>query len=198
MLNRDLVDQFQRIAAGQQTGTLSVHFAANRLRFRFEEGELQLLDLGENKEHLMARKFLDYHMIGPEILPRLQDVLVAYNVRPPQPSFRADRLSGGNQQKMILAQACERGARLILLAYPTHGLDVQASLNVRELLLAYARRGGSVVIASSELDELLSVCHRIAVLNRGRVAGIQERRVFDHEQLAAWFTSTDFGHGGTA
>lgn len=82
MLNRDLVEQFQRIATETQTGVLAVHFAANHLRFWFEAGELQLLDLGENKEHLMARKFLDYHMIGPEIHRHVLDVCKKTGVSP--------------------------------------------------------------------------------------------------------------------
>ncbi|MBA3845771.1 MAG: hypothetical protein H0X45_03875, partial [Planctomycetes bacterium] len=82
MLNRDLVEQFQRIASEAKTGVLAVHFAANHLRFWFESGELQLLDLGENKEHLMARKFLDYHMIGPEIHRHVLDVCKKTGVSP--------------------------------------------------------------------------------------------------------------------
>jgi simple sugar transport system ATP-binding protein len=129
------------------------------------------------------------YALGRGILPQLPRVLRDYDVRPPVPSWRGDQLSGGNQQKMIVAAACERDTRLILLSYPTHGLDVQASLTVRELLVQRAKgRGVTMVVASSDLEELLSISHRVAVMNRGRVVGIQSRDRFDPQQLAEWFT----------
>ncbi|HYE06266.1 MAG TPA: DUF4388 domain-containing protein [Planctomycetota bacterium] len=100
MLNRDLVEQFQRIASEAKTGVLAVHFAANHLRFWFESGELQLLDLGENKEHLMARKFLDYHMIGPEIHRHVLDVCKKTGVSPVDILRRQSLVSDGEIEQI--------------------------------------------------------------------------------------------------
>lgn len=132
------------------------------------------------------------YVLGSDVLGGLRHVLTRYEVRPAEPSFRGDQLSGGNQQKMTVACACERNPTLLLLSYPTHGLDVQASLTIRRILLDRARdhRVG-VLIAESNLDELLSICHRVIVMNRGRIAGVQSRDAFDRQQLAEWFTVSE-------
>jgi simple sugar transport system ATP-binding protein len=119
----------------------------------------------------------------------LEATLERFDVRPPSPAIRGDSLSGGNQQKMLVAAAFERESHLILLSYPTHGLDVQASLAVRRLLVERARtRGVAMIVTSSDLEELLSISHRIIVMSRGRVAGVQSHDAFDRRQLAEWFT----------
>jgi simple sugar transport system ATP-binding protein len=160
-------------------------------RQRFERG-IQFVSGDRQRYGVVPTFTIAQHFeyaLGPAILARLGKVLAAYDVRPPFPSHRGDQLSGGNQQKMIVAAACERYANLLLLSYPTRGLDVQASLTLRELLVARARTDGvSMLISSSDLEELLSIAHHIVVMNRGRIVGTQTREQFDHQQLAEWFT----------
>jgi general nucleoside transport system ATP-binding protein len=124
---------------------------------------------------------------------RVPSVLEQYGVRPADPELRADQLSGGNQQKLVLACACERAPSALLLAYPTAGLDVEATTQIRELLLARAAEGLTILIASSELEELLFLCDVIGVMNRGRIVGAQTRDEFDRDVLAQWFTSSRTG-----
>ena len=120
----------------------------------------------------------------------LEDTLRRYDVRPPEPAMRADKLSGGNQQKMLIAAGFERRTRLLILSYPTHGLDVQASLAVRRLMVDHAHAEGvGMLVASSDLEELLSISHRVLVMSRGRIAGVQSHGAFDRRALAEWFTS---------
>jgi ABC-type uncharacterized transport system ATPase subunit len=129
------------------------------------------------------------YALGRASTAGLAGILERYDVRPPVPSVRGDELSGGNQQKMLVAAVFQRESRVILLSYPTHGLDVQASLAVRRLIVERAReRGVTMLVTSSDLEELLSLSHRIVVMSRGRVAGIQSRDAFDRRQLAEWFT----------
>jgi simple sugar transport system ATP-binding protein len=85
----------------------------------------------------------------------------------------AKELSGGNQQKVCLAKAFALEPDILFVAEPTRGIDVGAkSLVLEALLRANREKGTTIVIASSELEELRSVCHRIAVVNEGRIAGI--------------------------
>jgi ABC-type uncharacterized transport system ATPase subunit len=120
----------------------------------------------------------------PGVLPGL---LERYDIRPADPGARADRLSGGNQQKLLLALAIEQPGDVLLLPYPTSGLDVDAQARVHTMLIDEARRGAAVVVASGDLDELMTLCDRIVVLNRGRIAGEQSRAEFDSQQLIRWF-----------
>jgi ABC-type sugar transport system ATPase subunit len=80
-------------------------------------------------------------------------------------------LSGGNQQKVLIARWLALRPRVLLLLEPTRGVDVGSKQEIVDLLLALAADGCALVVASSELDELLEVSTRILVMNRGRVAG---------------------------
>ncbi len=89
------------------------------------------------------------------------------------PLQKAGHLSGGNQQKVCLAKAFTLAPRLLFVSEPTRGIDVGAKELVLDSLRRYNQEAGTtVVVTSSELEELRSVCHRIAVVNEGRVAGI--------------------------
>ena len=82
-------------------------------------------------------------------------------------------LSGGNQQKVCLAKAFETKPKLLFVAEPTRGIDVGAKKVVLDTLKRYNREYGmTVVVISSELEELRSVCDRIAIIDKGAVAGI--------------------------
>jgi simple sugar transport system ATP-binding protein len=127
--------------------------------------------------------------LGPGVRGQVAGWLADYDVRPADPEHREDQLSGGNQQKMIVARACERDAQVLLLSYPTQGLDVQAMRNVHDVLVEQAGRGKAVVFVSSDLHELLEISHRVLVMSRGRIVGEQARGAFDERQLAEWYTS---------
>lgn len=93
------------------------------------------------------------------------------DVRPLRPSVLGGSLSGGNQQKVILARALFANPRLLLLDEPTRGIDVATKANIHELIRTLADDGVSVVVVSSDLRELLSLADRITVLSRGKTAG---------------------------
>ncbi len=83
-------------------------------------------------------------------------------------------LSGGNIQKALLAREWTPDARLLILNKPTHGLDLQSTRRARDWIAAAGAAGATVVVVSNELDELLELCRRIAVMERGRIAGVVE------------------------
>jgi simple sugar transport system ATP-binding protein len=80
-------------------------------------------------------------------------------------------LSGGNQQRVVLARAITREPKVLVAAQPTHGLDVGAVEYMTEQLRAAARRGMAVLLISTELEEILAMSDRIAVIHRGRILG---------------------------
>jgi simple sugar transport system ATP-binding protein len=112
---------------------------------------------------------------GPLLPPRALEsrarpLLDEYDVRPPDPRARALALSGGNQQKLIAARELSRGARVVLAAHPTRGVDLGAVAFLHRRLLEERDAGRAVLLVSSELGEILSLCDRVLVMYEGRVA----------------------------
>ena len=93
------------------------------------------------------------------------------------------RLSGGNQQKVVLARAMSVGARVFMLDEPTRGVDVGAKVEVYNLIGDLAAKGAAVLIVSSDLLELLGLCDRIGVLRAGRFAGEIDRSDFTQDRI---------------
>ena len=85
------------------------------------------------------------------------------------PSQRAGRLSGGNQQKVVIAKWLVRGARVFLFDEPTRGIDIGAKVEVFELMNSLAADGAAILMVSSEMSELLQVTDRILVMRQGRI-----------------------------
>ena len=96
-------------------------------------------------------------------------LLEQYDVRPADPDLRVGSLSGGNQQKLVLARELARQPKVLVAAQPTQGLDVGAADYVQRCLLDVRERGGAVVLVSNDLDELLKLSDSLIVLYRGRV-----------------------------
>jgi general nucleoside transport system ATP-binding protein len=111
-------------------------------------------------------------------------LLEAYDVRPPNPQLRAGALSGGNQQKVVLARELDRHPRVLVAASPTQGLDVGAASFVLSKLVELRNAGGSVLLISTDLDQLTTVADRVIVLYRGRIAYHAYARHADTDALA--------------
>ncbi len=93
------------------------------------------------------------------------------------------QLSGGNQQKVVLAKWLMGGARVLMLDEPTRGIDVGAKAEIYALLGRLAAEGRAILVVSSELPELMHLCDRILVLSRGRLAGEVGRAEFSEERI---------------
>jgi ABC-type uncharacterized transport system ATPase subunit len=97
-------------------------------------------------------------------------------------------LSGGNIQRVLLTLAFAEPARLVVVSYPTRGLDVLTTETTRALLLAARDAGSAVLLISEDLDELLALSDRIAVLNHGRCTGVVVARDADRRSLGHLMT----------
>jgi len=92
-----------------------------------------------------------------------------YDIRTPSSTVKASSLSGGNQQKLIVAREFSRGTKLIIASQPTRGIDVGSIEYVHARIVAERDAGAAVLIVSSELDEILALSDRILVMYRGRI-----------------------------
>ncbi|MEW6546539.1 MAG: ABC transporter ATP-binding protein [Bacillota bacterium] len=117
-----------------------------------------------------------------------REAISTYDVRAPGPDVPIKNLSGGNQQKVVLARALAGGAKVLVVCEPTRGLDFAATEYVRKRLAASAEEGMGVLLISSELEELLSLSHRLLVMYRGRVVGELPRESFDVERIGLLMT----------
>jgi simple sugar transport system ATP-binding protein len=95
--------------------------------------------------------------------------VAAFDVRTPSVQNRADTLSGGNQQKLVVARELSRDIKLLVAAQPTRGLDVGSVDYVHERILAARDGGVAVLLVSSELDEIMALADRIVVMFRGKI-----------------------------
>ena len=93
----------------------------------------------------------------------------AYDIRPPNPQLEAGALSGGNQQKVVLAREMEPEPELLIAVNPTRGLDISAARYVHQNLLTQRDRGKSVLLISTELDEVLQLSDRLYVMSKGQL-----------------------------
>ncbi len=105
------------------------------------------------------------------MLERAQGLLKAYDVRGGGPQTRASALSGGNQQKVVLAREVERDPKVLVAAQPTRGLDVGAIEFVHRRLVEERDEGRAILLVSFELEEILSLSDRILVIYEGRIVG---------------------------
>ena len=107
----------------------------------------------------------------------------ALRIRATSASQEVRRLSGGNQQKVVLARAMSVGPRVFMLDEPTRGVDVGAKVEVYNLIGELAAGGAAILVVSSDLLELLGLCDRIGVLRAGRLAGEVAREHFSQERV---------------
>ena len=115
------------------------------------------------------------------------------NVKTPTLETTVEALSGGNQQKVVLAKWMEVDPDILLMDEPTRGIDVGAKFEIYKLMIELARKGKALLMVSSELPELLGMCDRIYVLSQGRITGELKRENFSAEQIMHYAIGTDRG-----
>ncbi len=140
-----------------------------------------------NLEKYSSAKIIDR---GKE-MKAAQEAVKAINIKTPSPEMRAANLSGGNQQKVVLAKWLTFAPRVLIFDEPTRGIDVGAKAEIYELIRTLAAEGVSVIVISSEMEEVLGISDRIAVMHEGRLTGILDRAQFSEEAVMRLATGTE-------
>ena len=120
----------------------------------------------------------------------LRDAVQEFGIRTGSLDVRASSLSGGNQQKLALAKVLHPGPSVVVLDEPTRGVDVGAKREIYHLVQRLAEQGLAVVVISSELMELIGLCHRVAVMRAGRLQTTLQEPNLTEEELIAHATGT--------
>jgi ABC-type sugar transport system ATPase subunit len=113
-----------------------------------------------------------------------QELMATFDIRPRIPSLPAGSLSGGNQQKLLLARWVAARSSVLVLEEPTHGVDVGAKAEVNALLRRFAADGGTIVLVSRETAELLELSDRVGVFREGRLVATLPRGATEREIAA--------------
>ena len=138
---------------------------------RAVQGSAPTLTVGENVTLLSLRQGGGpFALIGRRLERHAGRLLRDLDVRPPEPALAYASLSGGNQQKAMMAKWLVTGPKVLLLSEPTQGVDVGAREQIFTLIAEAARQGCAVVCSSSDLDQLAQICNRVLLMRRGVVS----------------------------
>ncbi len=162
------------LAPGDITERMLSYIPEERMR----DGMIKEFTISENmvlrehhKQPFSKNGFLNLRGIAAHTDKLIQQ----FHVKTPSRETHAKNLSGGNIQKVVLAREISRNPRVILAAQPTRGLDIGATEYVREQLIEQRNRGAAVMLVSEDLDEILALSDRIAVIYEGQVMDIVPR-----------------------
>jgi simple sugar transport system ATP-binding protein len=133
---------------------------------------------------------------GDVIVRRAQRLVDEYDVRPPNIALPARALSGGNQQKLIVAREFDIKPKLVLVAQPTRGVDIGATEFIHRKLIELRDAGAAVLLVSAELDEVLSLSDRVVVIYGGRIVGEVDPTSVSEEEIGLMMTGGQAGDGG--
>ncbi len=118
----------------------------------------------------------------------VSDAIRNFRVKTASQEISIRHLSGGNQQKVILAKWLGRKPQVLILDEPTRGVDVGAKREIYEMIDQLAAQGMGIILVSSELPEILGLCDRAVVMREGRLTGILERQDFSQEKIMSLAT----------
>ena len=138
---------------------------------------ITIANLKQATRRWLLRRSLERRMIG-----RFVDKL---NIKTPNPMVPVETLSGGNQQKVILAKWLLTRPEILLLDDPTRGIDVGAKAEIYEMMNRFAEQGMGIIMVSSELPEVLAMSDRILVLSQGRITGEFTRNEATEQRIMA-------------
>jgi ribose transport system ATP-binding protein len=120
---------------------------------------------------------------GKRLVEQMMELL---DIRPRRPELPVAKLSGGNQQKVIMAKWLARAVGVLLLDEPTQGIDVAAKAQIHTLIRNFAKRGGGVLVRSSDLTELTLICDEILAVHQAHIADrLQRSDGYDEQRLHA-------------
>ena len=121
----------------------------------------------------------------------VQMIIKKLQIKPPTPNISTENLSGGNQQKVVVGKWLMANPKLVIFDEPTRGIDVGAKAEIYVHINELTKQGVGVILASSELPELIGMCDRILVLYEGRLVGEVHRENFSEEKIMQLATAVN-------
>ncbi|MGL6119593.1 MAG: sugar ABC transporter ATP-binding protein, partial [Fusobacteriaceae bacterium] len=129
----------------------------------------------------------------------VEDYISKLSIKTPSKDQEIKNLSGGNQQKAILARWLIQNKKILIIDEPTRGIDVGAKREIYILVNKLAEEGVSIIMISSELPEIIGMCDRVLVMHEGKINGILENKNLTQEKIMAYATGKEYHKfGGTS
>lgn len=164
---------------------------------RQQQGVVPDLSVSLNMLSLSLRNFMRGGFLRlDKLLATADERAVAYDVRPPDASLNLAALSGGNQQKVVLARWLEQRPRVMLLHEPTQGVDVATRQQIYELMRTRAAGGAAILWVTTDFDELATMAHRILLCAGGVIAGTMAPPYSRDRITSEVYSTTARGAGG--
>jgi ABC-type sugar transport system ATPase subunit len=113
----------------------------------------------------------------------VDDICKKLSIKAPNTKTLVENLSGGNQQKVVLAKWLVRNIKLLILDEPTRGIDVGAKQEIYSLITEFAKQGMAIILISSDMPEVLSMSHRVGVIGEGKLLGILDRNQMSQNKI---------------
>jgi len=171
---------------GQSPGALTERMLAYIPEERMKDGMIQEFSVAENmilRTHHKNPFSRSGFLILRAIAEYADKLIKKFKVKTPSRETPAKNLSGGNIQKVVLARELSREPRVLIAAQPTRGLDIGATEYVHARLLEQCQQGAATLLISEDLDEILALSDRIAVIYEGQIMGVVAREDATLEQL---------------
>jgi ribose transport system ATP-binding protein len=164
--------------------------AANRagLAYMTKDRKSKGLLLGSGMIANLTLQSLERHVSHGYLSPNSEAAALAkakrrFDIRVRDGNIVAGRMSGGNQQKLLLAKVMETEPQIIIIDEPTRGIDVGTKQQIYHFISALARDGRSIIVVSSEMPEIIGLCTRVAVMREGRIVGMLEGDEISEQEI---------------
>ena len=141
--------------------------------------------LGYESQSRFSRRGI---MLHKSIRKNADKLISAFRVKAPNAVTPCGALSGGNQQKVVIARVFSQDPEVVVCAQPTRGVDVSASEYIHEVMLEYRNRGKGIILISADLDEVKKLSDTIAVIYKGRIVAVDRAENFDDNRLGLLMT----------
>lgn len=162
---------------------------------RQREGLVQVLSIASNLTLASLEKFTRFfHIRADAEKGAIRDTIRDLSIKAPNPDFEVTSMSGGNQQKVVIGKALMTGPKVLLMDEPSRGIDVGAKADVFRTMRRLASDGLAILFSTSDLEEVMALSDRIAVLSNGQLVAVFDRADASEDAIIA---ASAKGHGHT-
>ena len=152
---------------------------------RQREGLVQVLSIASNLTLASLERFtrFGFHIRGEREQTSIKEAIRNLAIKAPNPDFEVTSLSGGNQQKVVIGKALMTGPKVLLMDEPSRGIDVGAKADVFRTMRKLAGEGLAILFSTSDLEEVMALSDRIAVMSNGRLVTVVDRKDATEEMI---------------